>query len=472
MDPHTRRRLGLYTWLLAALAALTLLVAAGPPRPRDVLLYSILVAAGLVLSVLLTRAWIRGSPEAVWKSLGMPVEKVREAQADPPTWSILALLLLPAVMAAVLISMAAWAAVPRLPMRFWPSAPHWIAAPIALALLIMLGTVAWLPISHLLKGLSFKQRVYAIAMLTLLAPGVVLLVVVLLSVFALLFAAAGVGRELLAPFLIYGPLGRGDYERALRRLRRLSRRKAETSTLLSLRGDVLLLAGRPGEAEDCYRESALRDHDKSRPVQALELSNLGTAFIDQGRYEEARLYLGKSVLLEAGTVSAYRNLAELCLVQRIEPELALRFIGMAIEAPAPAPPKPLRAPSAGESSAYFRRSLPLLQAQDIRRHCVGELFADKAWALALLGRHVEAEEAVQRALQEADPKFLPVHAGIEWRLGLALLVMGQPLQATDRFLHACEIDPLGKYGNLAARALAEHGLPPTGPPSDPSPRPV
>jgi tetratricopeptide (TPR) repeat protein len=472
VDQQTRGRLGLYAWLLAALAALTLLVAAGPPRVQTVLLYLILVATGLVLSVLLTRAWLRSSPEAVWKSLGVSVEKVHEAQADPHSRSILVLLLLPAVMAVVLISMATWAAVPRLPMRFWPSAPHWIAAPIALALLIMLGAVAWLPISHLLRDLSFKQRVYAIATLTLLAPGVVLLVVVLLSVFALLFAAAGVGRDLLAPFLIWGPMARGDYERALRRLRRLSRRKAETSTLLGLRGGVLLMAGRPTEAEGCYRECALRDHGKSRPVQALELSNLGTALIDQGRYEEARLCIGKAILLDVGTASPYQNMAQLYLVQGIEPEKALRFTDMAIEAPAPAPPKPLRPLSAGESSAYFKRSLPLVQAQDTRRYSGGELFADKAWALALLGRHSEAEEAAQRALQESDPRFLPVHAGIEWRLGMALLSMGRPSQATDRFRHAREIDPSGKYGSLAARALAGHGLPATDPPSDPPPHPV
>jgi tetratricopeptide (TPR) repeat protein len=465
VDSQTRGRLGLYVWLLAALAALTLLVAAGPPRVQTVLLYLILVAAGLVLSALLTRAWLRGTPEAVWKSLGIPLEKVREAQADPHSRSILVLLLLPAVMAVVLISMATWAAVPRLPMRFWPSPPHWVAAPIALALLILLGAVVWLPIAHLLRGHSFKQRVYAIATLTLLAPGVVLFVVVLLSVFALLFAAAGVGRELLAPFLISGPLGRGDYERALRRLRRLSRRKAETSTLLGLRGGVLLMAGRPAEAEGCYRECVLKDHGKPRLVQTLDLSDLGAALIDQGRYEEARLCLGKAILLDVGTASPYQNMAELYLVQGIEPEKALRLTDVAIEAPALAPPKPLGPPSAGETSAYFRRSLPLLQAQDTRRHSAGELFADKAWALALLGRHAEAEEAAQRALQEADPRFLPVHAGIEWRLGMALLSMGRPSQATDCFRHAREIDPSGKYGSLAGRALAEHGLLATRPPA-------
>ena len=137
----------------------------------------------------------------------------------------------------------------------------------------------------------------------------------------------------------------------------------------------------------------------------------------------------------------YAGMADLLLLQGIEPQKALGFIDQAIA---------IRfGPSQGIDlqKALGRVSV---QVPD------GEIWASKAWSLALLGRCNEAEEAARHALRAADPGFVHALAGTHWRLGMASLAMERHEEAMDRFRRVRDIDPHGKYATLAAEALAKH----------------
>jgi len=86
------------------------------------------------------------------------------------------------------------------------------------------------------------------------------------------------------------------------------------------------------------------------------------------------------------------------------------------------------------------------------------MWANRARALALLGRADEAQTSLDHAAQEGDPAFVPGVAGTLWRSGLALSQMDRETEAILRFKRAKQIDPQGLYGNLATAALREHSV--------------
>jgi tetratricopeptide (TPR) repeat protein len=94
-----------------------------------------------------------------------------------------------------------------------------------------------------------------------------------------------------------------------------------------------------------------------------------------------------------------------------------------------------------------------MQSQ-IDLHIFGYLFANRAWALFLLGRPVEAEAAMQEACKAAAAKMIkPGAAGIHYHIGKALLAGGQVPQAMQHFGHASEIDPDGRHAALSEAEL-------------------
>jgi len=238
-----------------------------------------------------------------------------------------------------------------------------------------------------------------------------------------------------------GPLVRGEYDRGLRRLRFVEY-LLPTHSLITLRGDGFLAAGRPKEAEAAFR-LVLADSQGADSIttRAYALCHLADALMDQGRYEEARLSLEGAMKLRTPVGVEYAGMADLLLLQGIEPQKALGFIDQAIA---------IRfGPSQGIDlqKALGRVSV---QVPD------GEIWASKAWSLALLGRCNEAEEAARHALRAADPGFVHALAGTHWRLGMASLAMERHEEAMDRFRRVRDIDPHGKYATLAAEALAKH----------------
>jgi tetratricopeptide (TPR) repeat protein len=82
--------------------------------------------------------------------------------------------------------------------------------------------------------------------------------------------------------------------------------------------------------------------------------------------------------------------------------------------------------------------------------------ANRARALALLGRRQEAEQAIDRAVRVRLPAAM--FANMRLNVGMALLAMDQPEKAIEHFRAAHEADRGGKSGALAWRQLELHGV--------------
>jgi tetratricopeptide (TPR) repeat protein len=95
------------------------------------------------------------------------------------------------------------------------------------------------------------------------------------------------------------------------------------------------------------------------------------------------------------------------------------------------------------------------------RFRLGEMWGNHAWALAMLGRHTQAAESLERAFEETDRKHKPGMAILYYCAGQAMCLRGAQAAAIEYFEQARKVDPQGAAGTLAAHALAEgdRGLP-------------
>jgi tetratricopeptide (TPR) repeat protein len=272
------------------------------------------------------------------------------------------------------------------------------------------------------------------------------------------------GRDQAAVRLVLPAMRAGDYERAMRWIRRLSLgvptallRKMEGTTaglavtpawragnydlaldwiarlrrirpsvkLLRMEGTTHGLANRPAEAEGCYRQALAGSRGSSGPDLAGLLGCLAESLEDQGRYEESRRCRQAAIDMGDNILGSSRHSqAELLLRQGTEPQRALELVDEAMriaKGPVAAKVEPSRS-------------------------------ATRAWALALLGRRQEAEQAIERALLLRGDAMAGSVASTRIKVGMALAAMDQPDKALEHFRAAYDADPKGKYG---ARALQQ-----------------
>ena len=227
------------------------------------------------------------------------------------------------------------------------------------------------------------------------------------------------------------PFLRGDYDLALRRLELLERLHLKTPTLLHFKGTVLMFAGRNQEAEETLRECLA--HETSPVHRSLAMVNLGYVFLAQRRYDEARQTLEGAIKLRPDGAVAYSSLAEVYLQQGIELRKALELVDRGIQL----------------------KQNSEMQAR-VDEHIFGYLFANRAWALFLLERPVEAERALEEALKFAAAPSKAGAAGVQYHLARALVAAGQIAQAREHFRKAREADAKGRYAALAEAALREY----------------
>jgi tetratricopeptide (TPR) repeat protein len=227
-------------------------------------------------------------------------------------------------------------------------------------------------------------------------------------------------RNLLALALTKRLIQAGEYGRALALVRRIGL-GIPGEFLLEMEGGYLSLAGQKSEAEQCFRRVLAGNKGQSRS-RALILVKLAYALDDLGRHEEARHYFQTVVQMGDKTGSAGIGLAGLLLDHDHEPQKALDLI--------------LRV----EAATQPRWTI-------------------KARALAQLGRRAEAEDAIARALQAADPKFRADLAGTHYEVGRAFLELQRTESAIEHFRIARDADPQGYCGSIAREkleALAAH----------------
>ncbi len=241
------------------------------------------------------------------------------------------------------------------------------------------------------------------------------------------------GRDLAAILLVRPALFAGDYERAMRWVRRLSFGRP-SARLIVTEGRIHALANRPAEAELCYRQALTKSYSNifsSRSSRAALADCLGDALQAQGRYEEAKKCLQGGIEMgDDDEASSRVDLAQLLLERESEPAKALELTDEAMRV------------AKGRVAAKVE---PLYSAT-------------RAWALALLGRRQEADEAIERATRVRRDTHAALFANTRLNAGMALLAMDQPEKAIEHFRAVHEADRDGKYGALALQQLKQHSV--------------
>jgi tetratricopeptide (TPR) repeat protein len=241
-------------------------------------------------------------------------------------------------------------------------------------------------------------------------------------------------------------LRRADYDGALARIEQLLRRFPHSPRFLSLRGVILLLAGKLTEAEQALRSGleaariSVIQHRGSRvlqlaPEHTLMLVNLGYVLLADGRLTDAASAFEGATKLLPVCWDAYNGLAEVSLLRGGEPHRALELVDKALE---------------------LKKENDAQPAID--RHVLAYIWANRARAQAALGLTGEAKESLDHAASQADPEFVPGFAGTLWRSGLALLRMDLEAEAMQQFKRAKEIDPQGLYGQMSGEAIQENSV--------------
>ena len=186
--------------------------------------------------------------------------------------------------------------------------------------------------------------------------------------------------------------------------------------------------------------------------------------MDMGRYDESQQHLVKALGMGDPTGSCRSSIAELLLRQGIQPDKALHLSSQVINE------------SAAEAARLYRGLDPVWRARPLAQNHAfrSTLWAQRAWALALLGRREEAREAIDEASQLAIKPDGDLSAScwafvsrLEWQrladtcwlAGMALLAMNETGKASEHFKEGSYVDPNGKYGALCRKQLALLGAP-------------
>lgn len=244
--------------------------------------------------------------------------------------------------------------------------------------------------------------------------------VVFAIVMALLYQARGVIGVILAD----SKMRAGDYQGGLRRLRFASLGIPNAVTLHK-EGLILSLAGRPAEAEICYRKALNMVGSASAYPRHRLLAALGYALIDLARYDEAEQSFQRAIEAGDETGNSQDGLAESRVVRGVDVDKALAFTGQAIE----------------HAKGCADGRVP------------GAYYALRARALALLGRATEVDEALAEAERVPEPNPR-ASASLHWRAGMARVTLQQTEEARRHFRLACDLDPRGKYGSRSRQYLA------------------
>lgn len=238
------------------------------------------------------------------------------------------------------------------------------------------------------------------------------------------------GRNILASGLVTPAWKVGDYDRAIRWLRWLSL-GSPNYTMIGMEGVTHELAGRPVDAERCFRQGMTKSLTLLPDEQVRLLDSLGEALGDQGRYEEAKKCFQYAIEVGGTRPSLPRfGLAELLLKQGAEAQKAMDLI---------------------DEGTRMEKGRLKTKAEPVR-------LAARAWALALLGRRQEAEEAIERAVQGRRFFAVSLLASTRWQAGMALLALGETGKAVEHFRAARDADPKGKYCALAIQQLKRHSV--------------
>ncbi|MGH9586321.1 MAG: tetratricopeptide repeat protein [Acidobacteriaceae bacterium] len=237
------------------------------------------------------------------------------------------------------------------------------------------------------------------------------------------------------------------------------------------KGLDLQLAGKPAEAEKCFR-IALNRGTKQQSDRVRLLVCLADALFDQGRYQESKQCLDQALTLGDPTGSGQASMSDVLLALKTSPQKAIEMADESMQLQGASPV------TESFGAEWGKASRDLLEARTCAR---------KARALLMLDRQAEARQALDRAVSILDASKSEVQlsnpeadvetklilgdrlrrikeltiAGTSWQVGLALLAMGDKDKAAEQFLIVRDTDHMGKYRSLAQKELDSLGYPGT-----------
>ena len=236
---------------------------------------------------------------------------------------------------------------------------------------------------------------------------------------------------------------------------------------LRKKGLDLLLAGKPVEAEKCYREALSLGSKVSNSDKVRLLVCLGDALTDQGRYKEAEECVAGALQMGDPSGSGQGSMADILLLEKKEPEKAVDCADEALRL------------ISSPVNRHFGSAWSAVQ-DDLYE---AKTWGRKAQAFALLGQRVEAKQAVERAIRIVEgskdalartmPQTNPLAmiilgnrrqrmktlfiSATHWQIGQALLALGDTTKAAEHFQIVRDTDQMGKYRNLANQELIRLG---------------
>ena len=200
-----------------------------------------------------------------------------------------------------------------------------------------------------------------------------------------------------------------------------------------VRADALFFSGRARDAEPILRE--LLETGKDPGSKALAFEHLGRVLMAQNRYDDAKRTFEAAAKVMPMRPAAYSGLAELRLLQDLDPVQALE-----------------------DAERALRLHRDSLLDRKGNKDRLATLRGNQAWALARLGRGAESQQAIEAGAREMDSNYIPEVAGFYWRAGMAMLAIENVMAASSHFRRAAELDSQGYYGKLAARHLSQHSV--------------
>lgn len=333
----------------------------------------------------------------------------------------------------------------------WPDNPEWFPAFVYDVLLSLVLFVAGLPLVlwaiWRTKDPEKRQRLRR----SLIGGGIVLLVYPFLTNFAQYGAESitssafiklvGIMVVLLVGLVVTlsfimamstRDVRLGRYEKIIREAQQVQQLPQVMAQARFMSGTKLMLIGRYAEAEPLLRRCII-DSDTLPLLRAnlySVLENLGQTLTGLGRYEEAAKSLQASIELRPKGSWAYARLAENLLFQGKDAESALELLVTA-----------------------ERNKRSSLSGRMADKFLLSEIAADKAWALALLRRHLEADDAIEQALRTLPTPFQPIEGGVYWRLGEVMRLRKDRKQAQAYWEKSLAIDPDGPFSQRAQTSL-------------------
>jgi tetratricopeptide (TPR) repeat protein len=204
----------------------------------------------------------------------------------------------------------------------------------------------------------------------------------------------------------------GNYDRALRRLHRLSLGRP-TARISALEGAIHAVAGCVSDSEQCFRRALVLAGNAEPGLRCDVLCSLGLLLADTDRDEESQRCFQQAVELGVNTGTVSLATGTFFVAKGQQPDKALGLI-----------------------EETMRRPLDNLR----RLACL----SDKVVVLAQLGRYQDMDESIAVLLHEIDPSKKIVFAAVHRKIGRALNLAGRASEAMEHSRIASEADPDGR----------------------------